>query len=268
MRTGHILLFAFAAIDAVNAASLSHRMLRLRGGEEDLVEQQLKRQGNVGPLCRDEIVEKLNAVPTFCIMQEDGSVISLPDPEGEEGDECCTWFVDAAEAKSTLRKVVAANPDLSGLKLVSHGLGDFVTMANGWPRKADSPAESGDGPRLKLKPSRDVTSMIGEQLVSALKGAGLDPGLWQLAVFLAEELAQATPEGEQTMLPIFLHPNDVRQAYDKVGIPPEALNRVKVLELRQLLKMMSEETPDAVNPWRAVRFLTSPAAIQLAQELA
>lgn len=150
---------------------------------------------------------------------------------------------------------------------MSHGLGDFIVMADGWPRKADTPPVS-NGTRLKLKADRVVLATIGAQMVNALKGAGLDPGLWQLGVFLAEELAQATPEGEQTLLPIFLNPNDVRAAYDSVGLPAEALSRVKVLELRQLLDMMSEETPDAVNPWRAVRFLASAAAIKLAQELA
>ena len=82
--------------------------------------QQLRSQGNVGPLCREEIIEKMNKVPTFCIMQPDGSVISLPDPEAE-GEECCTWFIDAEEAQNTLKRVVAANPDLEGLRLEGHG---------------------------------------------------------------------------------------------------------------------------------------------------
>lgn len=150
---------------------------------------------------------------------------------------------------------------------MSHGLGDFIVMSDGWPRKADSPPVSKLSARLKLKGDRGVFATIGTQLFTALKGAGFDPGLWQLGVFLAEELAQATAEGEQTMLPIFLHPDDVRAAYDSVGLPGEALSRVKVLELRQLLDMMSQETPDAVNPWRAVRFVTSAAATKLAQEL-
>ena len=86
-------------------------------------------------------------------------------------------------------------------------------------------------------------------------------------MFLAEELSQSTEEGEQTLLPVFISPNDVRAAYAKVGLAAERLNSVKVLELRQLLKMMGEETPDAVNPWRAVQFIPSPASIKLVQEL-
>ena len=58
------------------------------------------------------------------------------------------------------------------------------------------------------------------------------------------------------------------RAYQQAGVPEKALERVQVLELRQLLKMMSEEAPDAVNPWRATRFVASPSAAKLAQELA
>ena len=258
------LLLVAASQPVLTTGARTALLMRFRGGgDDDAIEEQLKRQGNVGKLCRDEIVEKLNSVPLFCIMQDDGSVISLPDSESA-GEECCTWFVDAFEAQATLKKVVTANPDLSGLKLARHGLGDFVLMSNGWPQKHAMP---GGGPRLKLKAAREVVSTIGSQLVSALQQAGLDPGLWQMAVFLAEELAQATPDGDQTVLPVFIHPADVQAAYSKAGIPADALSRVKVLELRQLLQMMLDETPDAVNPWRAVRFLPSPAAIELAQKL-
>ena len=253
------------------AVDASKRLLRFRGGSDvDDFMSKLKTQGNVGPLRKEEIIEKLNAVPTFCIMQEDGSVISLPDQAGQEGDECCTWFLDASEAQTTLRRVIAANPDLSGLKLASHGLGDFIEMCDGWPRASSDVAPvaaSDDAPVLKLKGLREVAGAIGDQLVNALKSQGLAVGNWQVAVFIAEELAQATPEGAQIAMPVFLNPNDVRDAYAQAGIPEKALANVKVLELRQLLKYMGEATPDAVNPWRATRFYSSASAMKLAHEV-
>ena len=260
-----IVLF-LATLECATAGSLS-RPLRLRGGEDDLILGKLQKQG-IGVLSKEEIVQKLNAVPTFCIMQPDGSVISLPDAVGGERDECCTWFMDAAEARSTLRKVIAANPDLSGLHLACHGLGDFVRLCDGWPRNANAVAASGAAPQRKLQGSREVVSAVGPQLITALRGQGLDPGAWQLAVFIAEELSQSTPEGEQTLLPVFLSPNDVRAAFNKNGLQEKALERVNVLELRQLLRSMLEPTPDAVNPWRAVQFVASREAIALAQDIA
>jgi len=260
--------FASAAASSLSRP-LSARLLKLRGGEDDdPILGRLKKQGNIGPLSREEIAEKLNTIPLFCIMQPDGSVISLPDPAGNKGDECCTFFSDAAEASSTLKKVIAANPGLSGLKLACHGLGDYIKMSDSWPRKAaDASVATVGAPRLKLQGPREVTTAVGPQMVDALKVQGLDPGTWQLAVFIAEELSQSTPEGEQILLPIFLNPNDVRAAFDKLGVPAKALEGVKVMELRMLLQSMSEPTPDAVNPWRAVRFIASPDAVALAQDI-
>ena len=248
------------------------RVRRLRGGDagDDELLHKIKQLGGVGPLSRAEIVNKLNAVPTFCIMQEDGSVISLPDQDGAPGDECCTWFLDAGEAEETLKKVVAANPDLSDLRLVSHGLGDFIMMSSdGWPRQSDSPPSVDPAaPRLKLQGLREVQAALGEQLVTALKSENLSAGAWQAAVFIAEELMQASAEGAQILLPVFLSPHDVQAAYERAGIPAKALEGVKVLELRMLLKHMAEGTPDAVNPWRATQFIASPASLKLAHDVA
>ena len=141
-------------------------------------------------------------------------------------------------------------------------------MAAAWPRKADAAAAPTDGPLLKLQGLAELKKMIGGQLVQALDAQRLDKGAWQLAVFVAEELAQVSADGgAQVSLPVFLSPHDVRAAYDRYGVPPAALEKVKVMELRQLLAMMLEGTPDAVNPWRAVAFIASPDASKLAQEL-
>ena len=264
-------LLLLATIDCASAAIFPPRsagLLRLRGGDDDdddVIMQRLRSQGNVGPLSHEEIVEKLNKVPTFCIMQADGSVISLPDPDAE-GEECCTWFIDAEEAKYTLKRVKAANPDLEGLRLQGHGLGDFLTVANGWPIKTDAPLPTTEH-RLKLQGPKEVKRLIGPQLLSALASAGLQAGIWQLGVFVAEDLAAASPEGAQILLPIFLSPDDVRAAYEQAGLPPKALENIKVMELRQLLQVMAQGTPDAVNPWRAVQMITSAGNVKLAEEL-
>ena len=35
-------------------------------------------------LTRDEIIAKLNSIPTFCILNEDGGVVGMKSPEGEK----------------------------------------------------------------------------------------------------------------------------------------------------------------------------------------
>ena len=155
-------------------------LLRLRGGADT---PDGTGTGTGLRLSREEITAKLNQVPTFCIMQGDGSVISLPDPAGSEGDECCTWFTDAAEAQYTFKRVCAANPELvdEGLRLHTHGLGDALAMCGGWPReKGEAAAELAlriKGPSALLKP-------IEPQLVDALRQQGIDPGSWRAHISL------------------------------------------------------------------------------------
>ena len=58
--------------------------MRLRGGQA---------------LTRDEITEKMNSIPTFYIVGEDGGMVGLRDKEGKTA---ICWFTDAAEARVIL----------------------------------------------------------------------------------------------------------------------------------------------------------------------
>ena len=150
-------------------------LLRLRGGA-DIPDG--TGTGTGLQLSREEITAKLNRVPTFCIMQGDGSVISLPDPAGAEGDECCTWFTDAAEAQYTFKRVCAANPELvdEGLRLQTHGLGQAFAMCGGWPREE---GEATTEVTLRIKGPSALLKPVESQLVDALRQQGLDPGSWR-----------------------------------------------------------------------------------------
>jgi hypothetical protein len=150
-------------------------LLRLRGGA-DIPDGTGTSTGL--RLSREEITAKLNRVPTFCIMQGDGSVISLPDPAGAEGDECCTWFTDAAEAQYTFKRVCAANPELvdEGLRLHTHGLGDVFAMCGGWPREE---GETTTEVTLRIKGPSALLKPVESQLVDALRQQGLEPGSWR-----------------------------------------------------------------------------------------
>ena len=261
------------ACELATGAVVQKPWLRFRGGADEddadaAVLSSLKAKQVTGRMTREEVEEKLNSVPTFCIMQADGSVISLPDPNGEEGDECCTWFLDAAEARLTFRRVVAANPDTEGLRLVAHGLGDTFSMCGGWPSSDES--GSGYAGKLRIQGSQALMKPIEAQLVASLKQASIDPGAWQLPVFMGEELAQAGPDGDQRALPVFMDPFDLKDAYEKAGALTKevAARGPKVLELRMLAGYMADEPKEYPNAWRAVQFIPSTEAAKLAGELA
>lgn len=153
-------------------------LLRLRGGTDIPDGGTGTGTGTGLRLSREEITAKLNRVPTFCIIQGDGSIISLPDPAGSEGDECCTWFTDAAEAQYTFKRVCAANPELvdEGLRLQTHGLGQAFAMCGGWPREE---GEAANELTLRIKGPSALLKPVEPQLVDALRQQGLDPGSWR-----------------------------------------------------------------------------------------
>jgi len=236
---------------------------RLRGGaDDDPAALGLKAKDMTGRMSREEVIEKLNKVPTFCILQGDGSVISLAD--GSDGEESCTWFVDAQEAAQTFQKVKAANPGES-LRLEAYGLGDALQMCGGWPGD-DAPDYDGV---LKLAPTKAFVEPIRTQLVSSLKQEQLAPGAWVMATFIGEELAQAGPEGEQRALPVYMSPHDLRDAYAKAGVlnGPVAQTGPRVLELRVLVKHMLDEPKEYPNAWRAVEFVPTGEARELLRQL-
>ena len=72
-----------------------------------------------------------------------------------------------------------------------------------------------------------------------------------------------------TQLPIFLSPYELRDAYEKYNVPKHAYERgPKTMDLRSLVANMLAAPEEYPNPWRAVEFVPTRAAIELAQELA
>ena len=80
-------------------------------------------------LTREEIIRKLNAVPTFCLLNADKSIVGMENPNG--GEMCC-WFLDPAEARAWLAAAVKENPDVRGLHLGVTPLGMAFAFTTVW----------------------------------------------------------------------------------------------------------------------------------------
>lgn len=117
-----VLLLVLATLHHLHAATLSSlpsrgsALGRLRGGdldidlEEDLedempVEGEPPSNGAGVPapkaLTREEIMEKLNVVPVFCILNKDNGVVGMRMKDGSDKPSVC-WFTDALEARALL----------------------------------------------------------------------------------------------------------------------------------------------------------------------
>lgn len=104
------LLLAVVRSEVLTPTSAQLKQLPVRDnnarGHGRVVSQISRLRG--GALSREEIVEKLNRVPTFAIVNGDDVVLPISTASG--GKDIC-WFTDAAEAKELLEVTRAANPE-------------------------------------------------------------------------------------------------------------------------------------------------------------
>lgn len=238
--------------------------LRLRGGEDASDNQSaVPEVPPAAAITKEQILEKLNGVPTFAIVNKDGGIVGMQDAEGGKKSVC--WFTDGDEAKAILKAMMASNPD-AGLKLACHGLGGAFTQCNGWPaeedgdnpKKATAQSTSGEEIELRLQGNHALCKETGPRLKALLEENGFDAGCWQLPVFVCEKLASTT------IMPVFLNPRDLAIVWEKSGRKMEDLPQdITVVDLRMLVSQMGTDT----NPWSIFAFVASPSAIKLATQI-
>lgn len=146
-------------------------------------------------LTKPQILEKLNAIPVFCLLTKDDGIVGMKG-EGDDETSCC-WFTDPLEARALLKHMSDNNPETE-LHMGCHSLGAVFSRCGGWPKgeepegfelPAEEPTSAGGTPvALKLKGSHGVTKEVQPQLIELMKKAGIDPGSWQLPVFFCDEL--------------------------------------------------------------------------------
>ena len=217
-------------------------------------------------LSREEITAKLNAVPTFALLNKDDEVVMM---QNDDGTEACLWFIDPGEAEATLAAATAANPDVEGLHLGVSPLGMAFSTCGGWIHEegasgkggapsAPAAANGGFDGELRLQGSSPIVNKLAPQLREQLHAQGLEAGGWQLPIFACDELQSPSA------MPMFFSHADVSAAWELSGrLREDVPEQLTVMDLRLLVHQM--ETSDAF-PWAVVQFLCSPAAAELAHK--
>lgn len=229
--------------------------LRVRGGEAAPPEAPPR-----NALTREEITEKMNAIPVFFIANDKGGMVGVRGKD--DGKEAICWFTDAQEAKAILEVMREHNPDVE-LHLGVHGLGTAFRICKGWPEDDSPSLQAGSSPftgELRLQGNMPLTKETTPRLKEMLSDAGIDAGAWQLPIFLCEELQSSS------VLPVFLSPADLAATWEKSGRKKEDMPEgITMMDLRMLVAQMQTEGP---NPWRAIHFVASQAAYELVREVA
>jgi hypothetical protein len=242
-----IVLVLFSA--SATAAATLPTILALRGGS----------------LTRDEVIAKLNRVPTFAIVNLEENVISLPSADG--GGEYC-WFIDAKEAEETLELTKAANPEKSTeLLLAVTPLGLAFARCQGWADEeaaAVAAAEDDNGHAIlggtfKLCGPSETVEANAEAMREQERAQGLEPGAWCVPLYMSDDFQ--TPQ----LFPLFFSAASFHAGWARAGKPADsAPAQLTVMDLRVLVKQM--EDTDAFD-WNMFQFVSDPSAYALAERL-
>ena len=90
----------------LNAAIAENKAAQAKAEQEKAKQEKLKAETAAAAppgkaLTKQQIIEALNAVPTFCILNGQKNIVGLQDPADPSGRaEVCCWFADAQEAKA------------------------------------------------------------------------------------------------------------------------------------------------------------------------
>ena len=210
-------------------------------------------------LTRDEIIEKLNAIPTFCILNGDEGVVAMK--LADDAKPSVMWFLDPEEAQAVLGAAVKDKPD-AGLRLGCHGLGAVFEQCNGWgdaDAGATATAASGDQIQLKLMGPYGIVKEVAPKLQELMRNQGMDPGDWQCPVFMCDQLQS------RRIVPVFFNPADLAKTWATAGRKAEELpENLTVMDVRMLVQNMLTDS----SPWELIQFVGSQEAVKLAQDVA
>ena len=133
------------------------------------------------PLSKQEVVNALDSIPTFNIINGENMIVGVKD---EHGEEAVRWYLDPDEAESALVAAQLAVGDAMSLRLAVTSLGTSFALCEKWQ---ECPAKL----PLKLHASRTVVAGLAEEL-----GATAEAGTFP--IFSSEELSSAR------VMPFFL----------------------------------------------------------------
>lgn len=207
------------------------------------------------PLSKQDIVNLLDSVPVFNIVNDERKIVGTFD---EAGTECIRWYADVEEAESALVVAQLRSPDMP-LHLAVTPLGTAFALSEKWQ---SSPSAL----PLKLHASKTVTAGLAEELGATVDADDIFP------VFSCEELSNAR------VMPFFLSRQDLADTWVAAGRPADKIpQELTVTLLRTLTKLMLErplERQDgaegaAAAPvnWRTSMFIASSKATRKAQQL-
>lgn len=200
----------------------------------------------VRPLAMPELVEKLNTVPVFKVVDEEtGEIVPTPD---KGGTACICWYADYNDVQVALAIVKHREPERK-VAIGTAKLGTALAMSEGWGTGMP------EGP-LRLQASNTVLRAVKEDLEplpEKLREA-MNPRTSAFPLFLMEELQSPS------ISPVFFRREDLVTCWKTSGRSEESMpNTLVMYDLRVLVVKMMSTAAD----WRSLMFVAPQTSIDV-----
>jgi len=230
----------------------------------EMEEQMKAMRAGLSGLSREQIVEKLNEIPSFAIMHEtaDGTKKFLPMMFRESAEatsvESCAFFSDPYEAKHAMQQASGLHAELK-LVLGVMPLGKAYALTQEWAEAQAPPRGKGKKVLFTLRGAPSATRETRDILKVQLQKAGLSTEQC-FPVFLCEELQS------DAVLPVFFTREGVHSTWKLLGKDGPPPDKITVTDLRILVGEMQKGFKETGCNWSIVRFLGSENGYNGAKE--
>ena len=232
--------------DAARAArrkEIEQRVAKARQAQQDQEKAKRKSPPPGKGLTRDELVQKMNAVPVFVVLNSSKNAVSTEDEA--TGKHVFFWHIEPSSAKEQLDAVVKQNPETSGLHLGVMSLGVAWPLFAGWDGAVSTSVQL-EG--ANDKPSNARSSQIRHAIVTE-PVKGID-----VPVYVCGELQN------EELLPVYFNKRDVAAAWVRSGRPAASFTRDKLMAV-ELSKFVEDMQKPVYSRWHTVNFIPSGAAV-------
>lgn len=226
-------------------------------------ESALLAQAAAGPMSRQEVAERLNLVPVFAIVSQNGTPVVANVERDGRTIQVVSFWLDQAQAQQVLEQVKASNPEIASQARVVP-----LSLGYAYEKSEEERAKNSDLYFEVVPRASDV-----EAAKQVLKETGQDVPAEAIGVPLfygrsGEGLLTIEQDGHE-VVPFFFDRNDLRRALDRAAAQnPDVVGKTQIEVTSLAIVVERMLAPDAQADVQKIAFIPSRSALEYVQSLA
>ncbi len=220
-------------------------------------------QAAAGPMSRQEVAERLNLVPVFAIVSQDGTpVVANVERDGRTLQVASFWL-DQAQAQQVLEQVKTSSPEVASQAQVVP-----LSLGYAYEKSEEERAKNGDLYFEVVPRSSDVEAA---KQVLQQTGQNVPPEAIGVPLFYGrsgEGLLTIEQDGYE-VVPFFFDRNDLRGALDRAAAQnPDVVQQTQIEVTSLAIVVERMLAPDAQADVQKIAFIPSRSSLEYIQSLA